>query len=154
LVNWFNQKNNNKMKNEWKTFKIANVSKSSAIKAHWQVSATGQIRIYYPHNDTYRIVNPTLSGGHAGSRYLCLSTNDHKYVHRIVAEAFIPNPHGYATVDHINGNKTDNRVENLEWVSYKENSRRWSWSRFKAKQMAELGLTEEQFNLLATIQLF
>ena len=42
-------------------------------------------------------------------------------IHRLVAQAYIPNPQNLAEVNHKNGIKNDNRVENLEWMSRKDN---------------------------------
>lgn len=43
------------------------------------------------------------------------------FIHRLVAEKYIPNPDNKEQINHINGDKTDNRAENLEWVSNQEN---------------------------------
>lgn len=60
---------------------------------------------------TYRYINFRANG-----------INKSKAVHQLVASAFIPNPNNYTMVDHINGDRLDNHVENLRWVSAKENA--------------------------------
>ena len=47
--------------------------------------------------------------------------NKHTFIHRLVAEMFIPNPLGKLEVNHIDGNKTNNAAVNLEWVTHAEN---------------------------------
>lgn len=42
-------------------------------------------------------------------------------IHRLLAQCFIPNPHGKPQINHINGDKCDNRIENLEWCTDSEN---------------------------------
>lgn len=59
-----------------------------------------------------------------GYRYVTISVNRKRknhYVHVLVAKAFIPNPENKEEVNHINGNKSDNKMENLEWCTRKEN---------------------------------
>ena len=67
----------------------------------------------------FREVKPGLSGW--GYLQVGVSSCRAAQVHRLVAKAFIPNPLGLGDVDHIDGNKSNNRVENLRWVSHKEN---------------------------------
>lgn len=50
------------------------------------------------------------------------------FVHRLVALTYIPNPDNLETVNHINENKLDNRVENLEWMSQTDNLS-YSWAK-------------------------
>ncbi len=69
-----------------------------------------------------KIIKPHLTKN--GYHRLGLRVNMCKYnfsVHRLVALAFIPNIENKEQVNHINGIKTDNRVENLEWCSNYEN---------------------------------
>lgn len=60
-----------------------------------------------------------------GYRYYRLSLNNEKkmfYAHRLVAEHFLENPNNLPVVNHKDGNKLNNEVSNLEWVSYSDNT--------------------------------
>ena len=74
--------------------------------------------------------NKLLQGsiGENGYKYYRLSKNGTKkmfYAHRLVAEYFLDNPNGLPIVDHIDGNKLNNNVNNLRWSSYSDNTKSW-----------------------------
>lgn len=50
------------------------------------------------------------------------STKRHYTLHKLVMEHFVPNPENKPCIDHIDGNKLNNQIENLRWVTYKENT--------------------------------
>ena len=59
-----------------------------------------------------------------GYYFVSLSKDNKKItqrVHRLVAKTFIPNPNNYPEINHIDGNKKNNKVENLEWCSCQQN---------------------------------
>ena len=98
----------NYMDNEiWKVYKISYTSRYRTIARVYEVSNLGRVKC------NGEIVEPYMN-----NRYLCVGTF---FIHRAVAELFIPNPENKPFIDHINTVKTDNRAENLRWVTAKEN---------------------------------
>ncbi len=86
----------------------------------YEVSNHGRVKSHYSKRD--RILKPMTNAGKYNG-YLCVSLFDSKgrmrkvKVHRLVAEAFIPNPNGYAFINHKDEDKTNNNVGNLEWCT-------------------------------------
>lgn len=72
----------------------------------------GRINVPFDRNRTGYIRAILFDGKGGKKRY---------FVHRLVAQAFIPNPENKSQVNHIDGDKTNNCVENLEWVTASEN---------------------------------
>lgn len=86
-----------------------------SIKNCYSVSNLGRVR-----NDT---LETFLRPRPHSKGYLTVHMGKGKQalIHRLVALAFLPNPEGHPDVDHKNRDKTDNRVENLRWVSRSSN---------------------------------
>jgi hypothetical protein len=90
----------------------------------YQASSFGNIKSLKRGGKLYdRILKPAIN--HSGYYIVVLCKNGIMYakiLHRIIAKTFIPNPLNKPTVNHINGIKTDNRIENFEWATRKEQS--------------------------------
>ena len=110
------------MEEEWRPIKnyegLYEVSNLGRIKSLNKIIIDSKGR---EHKFKEKIMN--LQYDRYGYLYVSLNKSGKKKfkVHRLVAEAFIPNPDNKGYVDHINTVKDDNRVENLRWVTSKEN---------------------------------
>lgn len=81
---------------------------------NYSVSRSGNV---YNHLGKRLVLMPFQKTGYLGVD-LCSATKKRRYsVHRLVAEAFIPNPYNFPQVNHKNGIRNDNRAENLEWCT-------------------------------------
>ncbi len=73
---------------------------------------------------TGRILSPQDNGKGYFKIALSKGQSERKhYIHRLIAEAFIPNPLGKKEVNHIDSNPSNNTISNLEWVSSSENTK-------------------------------
>lgn len=99
------------------------------VSSKGRIKSLGGLRVLFGNGPNSRkaivkdkILKPAIDSG--GYYYVNLAKNGiqrTKNIHRLVAETFIPNPKNLRDVNHKNGDKLDNNVENLEWLSHSDN---------------------------------
>lgn len=98
----------------------------------YQISNLGRVKsldrlVFHRGNGEYHLLKGKLlstRNNNCGYVSVRLSKNGKTYtrfIHRLLSSAFIPNPQNKKCINHLNGIKTDNRLENLMWSSHKEN---------------------------------
>lgn len=103
------------MKEIWKPIK--------GFEERYEVSNKGRIKsLNYNNTGEARLLKNSISNT---GYYVVMLYRDgkakRKFVHRLVAETYLPNPNNYPIINHKNENKLDNRVYNLEWCTYSYN---------------------------------
>lgn len=98
----------------------------AGFDGYYQVSNLGRVRSYLSRGCAKRREEPVILNGSSVGGYIQIALRRAGHtvqpvVHRLVAEAFVPNPNKKPEVNHINGDKTDNRAANLEWATRSEN---------------------------------
>lgn len=88
-------------------------------EGYYQASNLGRIKSFYKNG---KILNPSINM-HGYKQIVLINHNGRKTwtIHRIIAKTFIPNIYNKPFINHINGIKTDNNINNIEWCTASEN---------------------------------
>ena len=123
---------------------------------NYLVSNTGKVKGVGWHMHNKPLSPKEIPSGYV---HVCLGRTGgekakYRYIHRLVAKAFVPNPQKKRCVNHIDGDKKNNHANNLEWVTYSENMQKgikaghlkWNKAHHGAK------LTEEDVRDIRTLE--
>lgn len=104
---------------------------------NYSINEKGEVKSIY--------VSKILKPRTAGRGYYCYQLRNengvkNEYIHRLVAKTFIPNPHNLPQVDHIDGNKSNNNVSNLRWVSNYENIHSFGFDKHDERSIESTGI--------------
>lgn len=141
------------MVEEWRPIIIERNGVLYDFTEKYEVSNTGKIRaLNYRRKGIVKIKK--LRKGNKNA-YMHVTLHGTAFlVHRLVATAFIPNPNNLPVVNHINEDKTDNRVENLEWCTQEYNVNYGTASQKKSKAQSDGGYAAKKVICIETKQVF
>lgn len=102
---------------------MANWKDIDGYNGKYQISDEGEVRSFSRWKNGKLLKKGMTTTGYFHVNLVGTGRGDikQKVIHRLVAKAFIPNPLNLPEVNHIDGNKLNNNVDNLEWVSREEN---------------------------------
>lgn len=131
------------MKEIWKNisnyndkYQISNYGRIKSVDSVYMIP--NQYKKMHKHIYRGKILKTSIdNNGYANIRLRKNGKTKCFLIHRLVAKAFIPNPNNYPVINHINGNKLDNKVENLEWCTQSHN----------VKEAYKLGLQKTSHNV-------
>ncbi|MFT4735963.1 MAG: hypothetical protein ACJAZM_001216 [Cyclobacteriaceae bacterium] len=137
------------LKEEWKLYEEEDLRSKFLISSRGEVKSISSLA-----PDT-----PKLLKGYRNAGYPCIPTrkidgkNTLRYVHKLVALLFLENPEGHKKIIHLDGNKSNARMDNLKWVDqaeFNENQKKLAQSKYTAPKgiARNAKLTEAQVKIL------
>ena len=141
-------------------YKESNLGRVLSCDRHIEIHYKNGKTIYYHLKERFLNINKN-NKGYCVVNLTYNRKTKHKLIHRLVAESFIPNPNNLPEINHKDENKSNNRVDNLEWCTRKQNNNygiqskdgRRTTSKLRMKKVAQYNDKGELIQILDGIRL-
>lgn len=147
------------MKEVWKD--IEGYEGLYQVSNYGRVKSLDRLIIYSDNRHAFykgKILKPSCDGCGKGYLYVHITRKKIAKIHRLVAQAFLPNPKNLLEINHIDGNTKNNNLNNLEWISHKNNCLHYTYelgqhkAQYKMKKVVMIGFNNKiikEFNSIS-----